>query len=394
MEELIRAMMDLIASEVCDKKIDRSKYKFTDDELLRLYKLSKVHDLAHLVGDALIKNGLIGNDEIKAIYQKQVMLAIYRYEKINYELNRLRSALNEAQIPFIPLKGSVLRQYYPQPWMRTSCDIDILVREKDIDAATQTIEKKFGYEYESRNYHDISLKSESGVHLELHFSLKESEDNIDRLLSDCWQYASVHKDYEYSFTPEFFLFHQYAHASYHFLHGGCGVRIFLDICILNCFVPFDRTNLDAFLEKCGILKFAQEAEHLANVWFGNAEHTELSRQMECYILRGGVYGTMDNRIAVQQIQRGGKLRYAISRIWLPYDKLKSHYSSLEGKRILLPFYEVHRWGKLLFCGGTKRGVRELRLNSSKTKAEQLRTKEILSHLGLDNRLGSTQSDKV
>ena len=120
MEELIRAMMDMIASEVCGKAIDRSKYEFTDDYLVWLYKLSKAHDLAHLVGDALIKNDLIGNDEIKAKYQKQVMLAIYRYEKINYELNRLRSALNEAQIPFIPLKGSVLRQYYPEPWMRTS----------------------------------------------------------------------------------------------------------------------------------------------------------------------------------------------------------------------------------------------------------------------------------
>ena len=120
MEELIRAMMDMIASEVCGKAIDRSKYEFTDDYLVRLYKLSKAHDLAHLVGDTLIKNDLIGNDEIKEKYQKQVMIAIYRYEKINYELNRLRSALNEAQIPFIPLKGSVLRQYYPEPWMRTS----------------------------------------------------------------------------------------------------------------------------------------------------------------------------------------------------------------------------------------------------------------------------------
>ena len=120
MEELIRTMMDMIASEVCGKAIDRSKYKFTYDYLVWLYKLSKAHDLAHLVGDALIKNDLIGNDEIKAKYQKQVMIAIYRYEKINYELNRLRSALNEAQIPFIPLKGSVLRQYYPEPWMRTS----------------------------------------------------------------------------------------------------------------------------------------------------------------------------------------------------------------------------------------------------------------------------------
>ena len=120
MEKIIRAMMDLIASEVCGKEIDKSQQTLTDEELAKLYKLSKSHDLAHLVGDALIKNDLIGNDEIKAKYQKQVMLAIYRYEKINYELNRLRSALNEAQIPFIPLKGSVLRQYYPEPWMRTS----------------------------------------------------------------------------------------------------------------------------------------------------------------------------------------------------------------------------------------------------------------------------------
>ena len=120
MEGLIRAMMDMIASKVCGKAIDKSKYEFTDDYLVRLYKLSKAHDLAHLVGDTLIKNDLIVNDEIKEKYQKQVMIAIYRYEKINYELNRLRSALNEAQIPFIPLKGSVLRQYYPEPWMRTS----------------------------------------------------------------------------------------------------------------------------------------------------------------------------------------------------------------------------------------------------------------------------------
>lgn len=55
MEELIRTMMDMIASEVCGKAIDRSKYKFTDDYLVCLYKLSKVHDIAHLVGDALIK---------------------------------------------------------------------------------------------------------------------------------------------------------------------------------------------------------------------------------------------------------------------------------------------------------------------------------------------------
>lgn len=95
-----------------------------------LYKLSKAHDLAHLVGDALIKNDLIGNDEIKEKYQKQVLIAIYRYEKINYELNRLRSALNEAQIPFIPLKGSVFVSVLPRA---VDADEFILVHESDLE---------------------------------------------------------------------------------------------------------------------------------------------------------------------------------------------------------------------------------------------------------------------
>ena len=101
-----------------------------------LYKLSKAHDLAHLVGDALIKNDLIGNDEIKEKYQKQVMIAIYRYEKINYELIHLRSALNEAQIPFIPLKGSVFVSVLPRA---VDADEFILVHESDLERVIKAL---------------------------------------------------------------------------------------------------------------------------------------------------------------------------------------------------------------------------------------------------------------
>ena len=58
------------------------------------------------------------------------MIAIYRYEKINYELNRLRSALNEAQIPFIPLKGSVFVSVLPRA---VDADEFILVHESDLE---------------------------------------------------------------------------------------------------------------------------------------------------------------------------------------------------------------------------------------------------------------------
>ena len=36
MENLIRAMMDLIASEVCGMTIDRSQYELTDEDLAKL----------------------------------------------------------------------------------------------------------------------------------------------------------------------------------------------------------------------------------------------------------------------------------------------------------------------------------------------------------------------
>ena len=386
MEKIIRTMMDLIASEVCGKSIDKSQYTLTDEELAKLYKLSKSHDLAHLVGDALIKNDLIEDGEIKAKFQKQIMLAVYRYEKINYELGRLRKVLNEAEIPFIPLKGSVLRRYYPEPWMRTSCDIDVLVHESDLERAASALTSAVGYKADSKGSHDVGMFSDSGVHLELHYSLIEDKivGSAADVLRSTWKNASPVSDTsEYAFGDDLFFFYHTAHMAKHFVNGGCGIRPFIDIWVLNHRVPFDKEKRDALLAEGGLLTFAKQAEALSEAWLGNGEHTEITRRMQDYLLKGGVYGTTKNRVSVQQIRTGGKFRYAFSRIWLPYDVLKFHYPSLVGKRALLPFYELRRWFKLLFCGGVKRSVNELKLNSSTTDKEQTDAKEMLSKLEID-----------
>lgn len=389
MENLVCVMMDLIASEVCGKTIDESRYSFTDEELTRLYKLSKSHDLAHLVGDALIKNDLIKSDEIKAKFQKQMVLAVYRYEKINYELNRLRETLNEAEIPFIPLKGAVIRaEYYPEPWMRTSCDIDILVHESDLDRATAVLVDKLTYKQESKGSHDIGLFSDNGVHLELHYSLIEEKrvGNIESVLQSVWEKAApVAETLEYVLSDEMFYYYHIAHMAKHFVGtGGCGVRPVVDIWVLNHRVPFDKEKRNALLAEGGLLTFATEAESLTEVWFGEGIHTDTTRQMQDYLLRGGVYGTTENRVSVQQVRKGGKVRYAFSRIWLPYDALKFHYPSLNGKRILLPLYEVRRWCKLIFCGGAKRSMNELKLNSAVSATEQDQINKMLSSLGISH----------
>ena len=385
MENVIQIMTNCIRYEVCGQN---EPIAVSEDSVLfwsELYRLSKFHDLAHLVGDALIKNGLLPDGEIKSKFEKQLMMAVYRYERINYELNSVREALNKAEIPFIPLKGSVLRRYYPEPWMRTSCDIDILVHEDDLNRAVASLTSDLSYRKEWKGPHDVSLFSESGVHLELHYSLIEEKSigQVESVLQAVWENAApIDGTSEYLLSDDMFYYYHIAHMAKHFVVGGCGIRPFLDIWVLNHCKNTDSKERDALLTAGGLDSFAASAEHLSRVWFEGATHTDLTAQMEQYLLSGGVYGTTENRVSVQQVRKGGKFRYILSRIWLPYDALKFKYPSLEGKRFLLPFYEVRRWFAFPFRGNVKRSVHELKVNSTTSKNEQDAAKKMLSELRL------------
>ena len=214
METFIRTIMNLIASEICSKQFNRSQYyslTTSDDELVKLFRFSKAHDLAHLVGYALIKNDLIKNDEIKAKFQNQMLLAFYRYEKINFELGRLRRTLDEAQVPFVPLKGAVLQQYYPEPWMRTSCDIDVLVHEEDLQWAVFYLTDNHGYSYTSQSSHDVSIFSQNGNHIELHYDIlgDNTIDSSETVLKKIWDVAvrSDNGKYQHELPDEMFYFY-------------------------------------------------------------------------------------------------------------------------------------------------------------------------------------------
>lgn len=382
MNNIIGKMMGLISNAVCGKAIDKEQYALPDDELERLYKLSKSHDLAHLVGDVLIKNDLITNNEIKAKFEKQILLAVVRYRKKKYELDRLCNLLNEAEIAFIPLKGSVIQQHYPEPWMRTSCDIDILVRDSQFEEATRLIIDKLDYVYEKDNYHDVSLKC-GDVHLELHHNIKENMKSIDTLLSVCWDYATVREGYEYCFSNEYFIFHQVAHALYHFLHGGCGIRPFLDIYLLKKSCVYDVDKLNGMLSKVEAKRFFDIASRLTDVWLGCGEHDDVTRRMEHFIILGGVYGSTENSIAVMQNREKGRLGYILHRIWIPYELLCTSYPRLRGRRWLQPYYELKRLITILF-DSEKRKRKTKTLNAIKDVDDDKKSEvnRMMNDLGL------------
>lgn len=351
-----------------------------------LYKLSKSHDTEHLVADALSRQGLLtGDGEAAKKLQKAQMLAIFRYERINYDYREICRALTEAGIEFLPLKGALIRELYPQPWMRTSCDIDILVREESLDAAISALTEKLSFTWNGeREYHDVSLFSPGGVHLELHFSILEHTEYLDRVLARVWDYTVPleGQECERRMTSEFFMFHHLSHMAYHFTAGGCGIKPFLDIAVMRDRFEFDAEGLKALLDECGLAEFYESVRALTDVWFFGAEPSALTERMQAYILHGGVYGSFDNRIAVSQSQKGGKLRYILGRIFVPTDVLISRYPSLERRRWLMPAYQVRRWFGIVFCGRLKSSVQEIKASGSISKDKETATKELLDELGL------------
>lgn len=136
------------------------------------------------------------------------------------------------------------------------------------------------------------------------------------------------------------------------------------------------------LEEAKIKKFAEEAENLAETWFGKREYTELTKKTEEYVLRGGVYGTLENIVAAKQSKKG-KFGYALSWIWVPYDTLKFYYPALEKHKWLLPFYEVRRWFGILFKGRVKKSLNELKVNANLDKDKTGKVKALMAELGLE-----------
>ena len=378
-------LFSLLRSAICGTGLTKEEINNYSPALLKpLLEISAKHDLIHLLAYGIKENRLVSS-EIGEI-ERLIFKAVYRHQRMKYDYDTICEALEKAEIPFIPLKGSVIRNYYPEPWMRTSCDIDILVREEDTARAKVILTEDYGYSYHGKCSHDLSFYTPANTHIELHHDLLEDgiANKASAVLRDVWSMSTLCDGYSfrYEMTDEMLYFYHIAHMAKHFENGGCGIRPFIDLLILDGIEGADKEKRDALLVKGNLLTFANAVRKLAGVWFKNEEYDFISGEIEEYILSGGVFGTEENRVMLQQSKSGGKFRYAMSRIFLPYERLKYHYPILKKHKWLTPFMEVRRWFKLIFRGGVKRSVNELKTNSGITKEQAERTQALLGAVGL------------
>lgn len=383
MKEIKDLFFKLIRFELGEEISEENKNLIKALDQQKLLEFSKKHDLAHLIGDAMAKLDLFNDDKIKKAFNREKDLAIFRFVKIEYELGQLSETLDNAKIPFIPLKGAVIRALYPEEWMRTSCDIDILIKKEHLEHAITVLKERLSYEYKSKGEHDAQIYAPSGVHLELHFSLQEKEtpDNLALILDSVWDRATNLTDYLYQMPNEFLYCYLLSHTAKHVKWGGCGIRPLIDLYILNKKIKFDENIKTDLLTKGGLLNFAMAIEKLARVWFGVETPDENTTILEEYILSGGIYGNLENKVASRQNRKKNKFTYFLSRLFIPYRELKIKYPRLQKCPLLYPYYTVKRWLKPIFNKDSKRRMSN-ELKQSKMVGQDLqdKTKKLFDYL--------------
>lgn len=380
-------MFSIIRSEIFGHEVKSPfEEELPEDIYKKLYLLSAKHDLAHIAASALSKAGRLGDDEISRQFRKQLMLSVYRAEQQGYALEQTSEILSKAEIPHIPLKGSVIRKLYPEPWMRTSCDIDVLVHPEDLDGAMQALCSGGFVHLQDSAEHDYSLAAPNDVHLELHFVLMTHGywAAADKLLGTVWEYAVPDKRGHncYCMANEMFMFYHIAHMAKHFVHGGCGIRPLIDLQLLREKMPCDMDKLNDMLNEATLAEFYQSAFVLCGVWFEDSSHTERTREMEQYILSGGVYGTASNAAMIKAAKGERTSETFLKLMFLPRKNLEIIYPRLKKYPALFPFYQMKRWLRIFDSKKRKKVQHLTAARNAVTQNEANSAKALLEDLGL------------
>lgn len=376
----------LLRFEIANEPLSNEIKENMDIELLsKVIKIAENHSLAHLIADAIQKNAISVPDKMAEYLKKQKNLALMRYVQMNEVLKRIKAVLDKEQIPYLPLKGAVLQQYYPEAWMRNSCDMDILVHKEDLEKAIAVLCDTMHFKAEAPGSHDVSLLLGT-VHIELHFDLVEDgrANEAKKILNRVWaQSRQLENSYEYIMPDEMFYFYHVAHMVKHFEVCGIGIRHFLDLWILNHKVTFDAEKRNALLQEGNLVDFANAAELLTETWLSKKNGTELTNRLEEFVLQGATYGSSGQRASVSMKQKESTAKYIWKRLFLPYSKMKKLYPKLEGKKWLLPFYWVLRLFTALFNPSMRKiGLTEIDCVNSMAEEEIGKISSLMQDLKL------------
>ena len=304
----------------------------------RVCALSRAHDLSLMVYEGL--GGTELPSEITEAFLRQSAAAVSRFYSQEKAVCALAAALEAAHIDYMPLKGAVLRALYANPEWRVGRDVDVLVRANDFEKARRVAVGALSPIKVTEGGHDVGLELEGGVRIELHFSLFTGNERFGSLLADPFETACG-EGHCYRMSPAALYAYHVAHMAKHFRGGGCGIRAFLDLFLLQKNMTAEElTAARALLVEARLTGFETVISRQSAVFFGGAEGDADTERLASFVAANHAFGSFRSQAANAVKRTNGKrkrTRGVLSRAFPPYRAMCYLYPVLRRWPILLPF---------------------------------------------------------
>ena len=373
----LEILIDILKNHINNTRVTS---KINDVEWESFIKEANAHNCLPLITKALLDR----QDEIPPeIWNKMqydsAYLGALQFQK-NNEIKNVLQMFTSNDIRCCVFKGYILAMLYPDPLLRMSGDVDILIDPKDADKARDLLLAK-GYikdEASSKDNVPVYILNDFFV-IELHTCLWEdyTGDGIELLN----RYNVASKDYQIEYNIEGVLvytlgytqhlIYQLYHMIKHFIPAGVGIRHFLDLTLYinKYYNKIDFYKVKEVLEKmgyyyftCSIFRICINNLGMTDKVLGNAQTsmTRVDYKVLEDVLDAGVFGTktlyrrkttdvVKNTYYNGEGKRTSKLRTYINVIFPAPSQLSDRYVNAKKYPILLPVAWMQRIFHHIVC---------------------------------------------
>ncbi|MBQ9134280.1 MAG: nucleotidyltransferase family protein [Clostridia bacterium] len=271
-------------------------------------------------------------------------------QKQLYELSNLQKAFDENGIDYMPVKGILMKDLYPNTELRPMGDGDILIRMTQKEKIADAMDR-LGYVFAYESTHEWAF-DKNGVHVELHKRLIPLQ-NTDycAYYGDGWKFAKeTGNGTRYALSDEDHYIYIFTHFAKHYRDGGIGVLHMADLWIYTREKNVQTPYVRAELEKLDLLRFYDNVFETIHAWFEGGPQTEMTEFITRRIFSYGRWGTETSRIMAKGVRDSksvplGKLRVKqITEAMFPgMLRMQYRYPILQKYGFLLPVMWIARW---------------------------------------------------
>lgn len=323
--------------------------KVNQMDMEELYSLAKKHSIAAFI--AYVLNTMNEVYPLQKKWNSTLNQAVrYRMVMDNYA-KKLFAFLEERKCWYTPLKGYILKDYYPAVGTRQMGDVDVL-----FDPSFRKIihdyflKEGFTTNHFNKSNHDIYLKDIYGFEMHVSLFLNARNPVFDNFFEDIFPLLKQKgKSYEYEMPSDLFYVYMVAHAAKHYELGGTGIRQLIDFYYIYENYDLDFNHIQSMIDEIGISGCEKILRNLVQHLFKNEPLSEQEEYMLKYMFDSGTHGSLEHKVESRMDEAGqSRVMYWIHRAFPGRNWFAIRHPFIAKHPVLIPFFWVYRFYLALF----------------------------------------------